>query len=195
MERLLKDRLVAMAARDLETRDRLASDGSLFDGYHPEMRTVHEENARALKEVIEVGGWPGSNVVGPEGAEAAWLIAQHAIGLPDFQRTCLQYLEEAVAAGAAPAWQAAKLVDRIRTYEGRPQLFGTSFDWDESGELSPRPIEKPHEVDRRRAEVGLEPLASAIEKFRAGNLGTPRPADVIEHRRSFANWLREAGWQ
>ncbi len=192
---MLEDRLVAMAARDLETRERLASDGSLFDGYHPEMQAVHEENARELAAVIEADGWPGSDMVGEAGAEAAWLIAQHAIGLPDFQRMCLRRLEAAVVTGTAPAWQMAMMVDRVRTYEGRPQLFGTSFDWDESGEQSPRPIEDPQDVDRRRAEVGLEPLASAVAKFRARVSGEPQPTDLIERAKSFADWLCKVGWR
>lgn len=191
---ILRDRLLAMAARDLETRERLASDGSLFDGYHPEMQAVHEENARALQAVIVATGWPGSDVAGREGAEAAWLIAQHAIGLPDFMRMCLRHLERAVAAGTAPAWQMAMMIDRIRTYEGRPQMFGTSFDWDDGGQQSPRPIEDPEGVDRRRASVGLEPLAAAIDTFRARDFGQ-RPADLVAYRKGFADWLRKVGWR
>lgn len=184
-----------MATRDLRVRERLAGDGSLFDGYHPEMQAVHEEHARALGEIIGAGGWPGSDVAGAEGAEAAWLIAQHAVALPDFQRMCLRYVEDAVAAGTAPAWQMAMMVDRIRTYEGRPQCYGTSFDWDDEGEQSPRRIEDPQDVDRRRADVGLGPLAHAVEQFRARNGGDPRPADLAEHRRRFDEWVHEVGWR
>lgn len=191
----LGERLVAMAARDGAVRERLARDGGLFDGYHPEMRAVHEENARALGEAIDAGGWPGSDAVGPDGAEAAWLIAQHAIGLPTFQRACLRHLDEAAAAGTAPAWQAAMLTDRIRKYEGRPQLYGTSFDWDDDWEWSPGPIEDPEGVDRRRAAVGLEPLEAAIIAFRARNAGTPRPADLDAYRRGYAAWLHDVGWR
>lgn len=150
---------------------------------------------RALGEAIEAVGWPGSDMVGPDGAEAAWLIAQHAIGLPAFQRSCLRHLEAAAAARTAPAWQAAMLTNRIRTYEGRPQLFGTSFDRDDEGELSPRPIADPEGVDRRRAEVGLEPLGPAIDAFRARNVRTPRPADLDAYRKGFIDWLHEVGWR
>ena len=191
----LAARLVALAAEDLATRERLAADGSLFDGYHPEMQAVHEANARALEAIVAEIGWPTRDVAGEDGAEAAWLIAQHAIGLPAFQRRCFALLETAVAAGKAPAWQRAMMLDRIRTYEGRPQIYGTSFDWDEEGRLSPRPIEDPAGVDRRRAEAGLEPLETAIEKLRARDAGQPRPADLAEHRRRMDEWARRVGWR
>ena len=195
MNRILADRLIALAAHDLETRERLAADGSLFDGYHPEMQAVHEANARALEAIIVETGWPTPRLAGEDGAEAAWLIAQHAIGLPRFQRKCLELLKAAVAAGEAPAWQMAMMVDRILTYEGRPQVYGTSFDWDDDGELSPRPIQGPEGLDQRRAEVGLEPLDSAIAKLRARDSAQPRPADLTEHRRRMDEWARLVGWR
>lgn len=195
MNGALKDRLVSMAARDLEVRERLASDGSLFDGYHPEMQAVHEENAGELEGVIDAWGWPTAELVGDDGAEAAWLIAQHAVGLPQFQRRCLQLLKAAVAEGKAPAWQMAMMLDRIRTYEGRPQVFGTSFDWDEAGEFSPRPIEDPDGVDQRRAGIGLQPLADAVAKHRARSATEPKPANLAERARRMDEWAHEVGWR
>jgi hypothetical protein len=119
-----------MAERDLTVRERLARDGSLFDGYHPEMQAVREANAAALADIIDHEGWPPADRVGDDGAEAAWLIAQHAISLPDFARRCLAELERSAEAGGVPRWQPAYLEDRIRSLKGQPQRYGTSFDWD-----------------------------------------------------------------
>lgn len=195
MNSKLADRLVTLAAHDLETRERLAKDGSLFDGYHPEMQAVHETNAVELEAIIGAIGWPTSQIVGNDGADAAWLIAQHAIGSPSFQRKCLELLKVAVAAGDAPAWQMAMMLDRIRTYEGIPQIYGTQFDWDDDGALSPRDIEDPDAVDQRRKEVGLEPLGEAIEKIRARDAAQVRPQDLTEHRARMDKWAREVGWR
>ena len=37
-----------------------------------------------------------------------------------------------------PAWQPAMLEDRIRVFEGRPQLYGTQLEPDEQGNMRPR---------------------------------------------------------
>ena len=191
----LRDRLLALAAHDLAVRDELAANGSLFDGYHPAMRAVHEENAAQLREILATSGWPAADQVGSDGAQAAWLIAQHAIGLPQVQRACLRALHAAVARRQIPAWQPAMLLDRIRTMEGKPQLFGTQFDWDDAGELSPLPIADAVTVDARRAGIGLPPMAEAIADQRA-RLGNERPPPDPEQRRLAAEeWAKRAGWR
>jgi hypothetical protein len=109
-------------------------------------------------------GWPGEAIVGQEGASAAWLIAQHAIGEPTFQRACLLALEAAAARSEVPAWQPAMLEDRIRVFEGKLQRYGTQLQVDDEGELHPHPIEDPDGVEARRAAVGLEPLADRLAR-------------------------------
>jgi hypothetical protein len=195
VDRHLAARLTALAAHDLQTRQRLADEGSLFDGYHPEMQAVHETNARELETIIAETQWPIARLVGEDGADAAWLIAQHAIGLPQFQRKCLALLKTAVAAGQAPAWQMAMMLDRVRTLEGRLQVYGTQFDWDDSGELSPLPIEDLASVDQRRKDVGLEPLEVAIARHRAQGESQPRPAELAERKRRMDEWARLVGWR
>lgn len=187
--------LKARADADLRKRDELVSKGVLFDGYHPEMEALHIENARALEAIIAKIGWPHEGIVGSEGAVAAWLIAQHAISLPDFQRKVLGLLKE--NAGHVPPAHAAYLEDRIRRFEGRPQLYGTQFDWDESGQLSPGEIEDEANVDSRRAAVGLGPLAGRIAEMRrnAAAEGDKPSADMRKRREEMENWARKAGWR
>ena len=190
----VRQRLLALIAEDERVRAELAADGSLFDGYHPRMEAVHVANATALEAML-AQGWPGSELAGEDGAEAAWRIVQHAIGLPAFQRRCLALIEAAVTAGDAPAYQAAYLSDRIRTFEGRPQLYGTQFDWDDKGEMSPRPIEDEANVDARRLALGLSTLAEITAHHRS-TLGTQRrPAGDADRKRDFEAWLRKTGWR
>ena len=193
----LRQLLISLAQRDLETRERLAADGSLFDGYNAEMQAVHEENAAVLAEIIQERGWPTSAVVGEDGAEAAWLIVQHAIGLPTFQRECLRLLEKAAAIGEIPAWQPAYLIDRMLIFEGKPQVYGTSHDWDEDGIMSPRPIADPASVDERRAAVGLPSLDEETSRLRlqAKNENHSKPASYAERQRSMEDWAKSVGWR
>lgn len=71
--------LLAMAEQDLRIRTELAAGGSLFDGYHPRMRAVHDAHAARLAAIMDAAGWRGESQVGREGADAAWLIIQHAM--------------------------------------------------------------------------------------------------------------------
>ena len=186
-----------MAAEDVRVREELAADGSLFESYHPVMEEVHRRNAARLAVILDERGWPGRTLVGEDGSAAAWLVVQHAIAEPALQRRGLKLLREAAARGEAPPVHPAMLEDRIRVAEGRPQLYGTQFDWDQNGEMSPEPIEDRAAVDDRRRAVGLDPLEAQTRRMRAGvALGKERPPrDWAERRRRMDEWARSVGWR
>ena len=184
---------MGLAAADLALRERLARSGALFGGYHPEMARLHAEHARRLRAHLARFGWPRAEAA----AEAAWLIVQHAIAEPDFQRGMLAALREVAAAGGVLASRVAALEDRIAAFEGRAQRFGTQLDWDEAGELSPWPrVEAPERVDERRAQVGLGPLAEHVAALRAEAAahGARPPADLAAYRAEALRWARSVGW-
>src|SRR5262245_25282419 len=153
----LRAELLAMAEEDQRVRAELAADGSLFDGYHPRMAEVHRQNAARLSALLDQHGWPGAAVVGEDGSAAAWLVLQHAIGDPPVMCRGLELLAR-LEPGTVDPVQLAMLEDRIRAFEGRPQRYGTQYDWDDRGQLSPLPIEDPGSVDDRRRAIGLGPL-------------------------------------
>ena len=186
-----------MAADDGAMRERLVEDGSLFDGYNPLMAIVHRRNGDRLAEMVDAYGWPGATLVGEDGADAAWLVLHHAIGDPVLQRRCLPLLVEAAVQGEIPAWHPATLLDGIRFYEGRPQVYGSMFDWDESGRLVPWAIEDAERVDERRASVGLPPLAAQVACARAAaeQEGDHQPADPVARRDEAERWAQSVGWR
>lgn len=183
--------LLEAAARDADVRRELESQGVLHGGYHPRMEAVHRDNAARLRAMIEQHGWPNEARAGPDGAEAAWLIAQHAIGEPVFMRDCRDRLLDEVRAGAVPRWQLAYLEDRIAVFEGRGQRFGTHVEIAPDG---PRlmPVDDTDGVDLRREAVGLPPNAERL----ASLVDAPRPTDAefaamkAEERR----WRAAVGW-
>lgn len=193
----VRDELLAMADEDLRVREGLAASGELFAGYHPALQAVHDANAARLAAILDALGWPGEPKVGARAAEAAWLIVQHAIAQPAFQRRALEFLRTAVDLGEAPGVQLAMLEDRIRTLEGRPQRYGTQFDWDAAGELSPLPVDDPERLDERRRAVGLGPLEEAVvAQRRAAQAEGERPPDDWRARqRAMEEWLRTVGWR
>src|SRR5688500_2866409 len=117
METELRQRLLGMAEEDGRVRAELAATGELFQGYAPRMEEVHRRNARELESIIDRYGWPGKSLVGDDGADAAWLILQHAIGNPSLQRRCVAVLREAVARGEMEPAHVAYLEDRVCFFE------------------------------------------------------------------------------
>lgn len=182
-------------ATDEAVRQRLAADGSLFEGYHPEMQAVHDDNAHALERIVADIGWPDANKVGRDAADAAWRILQHAIARPDLQRGMLELLKVEAEAGRIPAWQPAYLEDRIACHEGRPQTWGTQFDWDEEGRMSPLPIADPDRIEARRAAIGLPPLAEVTAEHRKRTEGEGPPKDLAARRAGYEAWARKVGWR
>lgn len=189
--------LIDAARNDIETRTRLARSGALFTGYHPEMEAVHNANADLAERALDAIGWPGRHKLGDEGAGAAFLIIQHAIGRPSLQRRALALMLEAIPEGQANALDAAYLSDRIAIFEGREQAFGTQFDWDANGQLSPSPTRDPETLDERRASVGLPSMAETIANMRANAAaeGERAPVDLAQRRAEFEAWTRRAGWR
>jgi len=121
------------------------------------LNEVDAENTKWLKGVVEKHGWPSNTLVGSDGAEAAWLLAQHADADPKFQRRCLDLMAK-VPKNEVSQSKLAYLTDRVLLAEGRNQLYGTQF-MSVDGKWKPRPLEDEANVDKRREEAGLRPLA------------------------------------
>ena len=172
MDEELQRELLARAEEDQRVR-RLASppkgqhEFRLPDEVAEEWHRVDTDNTRWLADLVATRGWPGHTLAGTDGAEAAWLLAQHADRDPELQRTFLEALRGAVADGEASPANLAYLEDRVRVHDGRPQLYGTQFTVTD-GELRPSPIEDPERLDERRAEAGLGPFAAYEAQMRAG---------------------------
>lgn len=194
MNDALTQQLLDLVATDHELRAELASAGELHGGYHPRMAKVHAINAGALEQIVDEFGWPGVSLVGHDGAEAAWILLQHAIAHPSLFRRCLPLVEDSIDRGEAPAYQAAYLQDRIACFEDRPQRYGTQFDWDDNGEMSPLPLLDEVRVDEYRARVGLAPLQERIRQIRSENETVAAPDDINEWRRQKHAWAKSVGW-
>jgi len=65
------------------------------------MEDLRKRNAARLAALIDANGWPGRSRVGEDGARAAWLILQHAIGNPPLMRRGWTLLRGGANEGAA----------------------------------------------------------------------------------------------
>ncbi len=126
------------------------------------MLRIDTENTERLGEIVERHGWPTYTLVGKDGAQAAWILAQHADSSPKFQRKCLDLMAK-VPRDEISRRDVALLTDRVLLAEGKKQVYGTQFTM-ENGKCKPRPLEDEANVDKRRKEVGLPSLAEYFQE-------------------------------
>ncbi|MEV7332156.1 DUF6624 domain-containing protein [Micromonospora sp. NPDC093244] len=152
-DKALHDELIAMLERDQADRE-----GS------PQAESDQARTAR-LKDIVRAHGWPTFALVGEDGGNAAWAIAQHSDLDPAFQQEALDLLRAAVAAGQASPGNLAYLHDRVATGRGEPQEYGTQIRCGPGGPVPATPIRNEADVERRRAEAGLPTLASYLAEM------------------------------
>ena len=129
-------------------------------------KTINENDSIDLIKVtaiIDKYGWPGPDVVGQQGNQAVFLVIQHT----DIktQEKYLPMMREAVKNKKAAASSLALLEDRVALRQGKKQIYGSQVHGSPDGNPWLSPLEAPDNVDKRRAAVGLEPLADYLRHF------------------------------
>lgn len=188
--------IIELKNADLELRDKLVQNGQLGNGYNEAMRQLHNSNAERLDQLIDTIGYPTIEKVGKAACEAAWLVIQHSIEKPAFMKKCVTLLEEVITENKADQKRLAYLTDRIAAFEGTPQLYGTQFDWDENGELSPKPVDDLTKVNQRRKSIGLNTLEeqTAMIRERAKKERELPPKDFDKRKVEIDEWRKRVGW-
>jgi hypothetical protein len=190
------DKIIELKKTDLEFRGKLIESGKLDEGYNKEMAEIHNRNVKTLNEIINKIGYPTVDKVGKEASEATWLIIQHSIGQPKFMKKCMKLLEIAVHQNKANSKNLAYLTDRIAVFENKPQLYGTQFDWDEKGELSPNLIDDLKKVNQRRKSIGLNSIEEQTKIIRkqAKNNNQSPPTNFKQRKQEIEEWKKTVGW-
>lgn len=124
---------------------------------------IDAANLARIVGIIDSNGWPNRSSVGDKASDAVFFIIQHAS--ESYQKKYFPMLRAAAAAGEALPKHVALLQDRILMTEGERQLYGSQLQQNAAGGWEYYPIEDEENVDRRRAEVGLPPLAENAKRF------------------------------
>jgi len=134
-----------------------------------------------LAEIVDGHGWPGRALVGEDGADAAWLLAQHCDRHHSLREGWLEAVADAVARHDADPRHLARLADRIAMINGDGQRFGTYAELDRAADTITWlfPAEGSlTDVDRCRREIGLPPLRDDLQE--------PEGAGPYRYRRTTA---------
>lgn len=121
-------------------------------------------NLVKIEEILRIYSYPGKSLVGEVEASTAWLVVQHA---PlEKQVQYFPMIEDAAQKGEIPKSDSALLLDRIRMRQGQPQVYGSQIVRDpNSGQWMLHLVEDEANVNRRRAEIGMEPLEDYALRF------------------------------
>lgn len=121
-------------------------------------------NLIKIQKILDEKGWLGSNVIGSQGNSTLFLVIQHSS--LEVQEKYLPMMRDAVKNGKANSSSLALLEDRVALRKGGKQIYGSQIGRDqETGEYFVSPLIDPENVDKRRAEVGLGPIADYISNW------------------------------
>ena len=163
LERAWRARLKASAEIDRASHSRTAMANPCLTAWGAcvtAMNLQRVDNAAALMERMNATDIARALKKEPRLAGSIFLITQHADSLPAFQKDMLDRLARLSKRGLLPARDIAMLTDRVMARSQGKQHFGTQMSCAAGKVVYRPPLDATRqEVDRRRQEVGLPPLA------------------------------------
>lgn len=121
-------------------------------------------NLIEIKNILDKYGWLGADVIGAQGNATLFLVIQHSDLAT--QEKYLPMMREAVKNGKAQGSSLALLEDRVALRQGKKQIYGSQIGRDAETQIYyVSPLEDPDNVDKRRAEVGLQPLSEYVNQW------------------------------
>jgi predicted TIM-barrel fold metal-dependent hydrolase len=121
--------------------------------------SIFRTHQKRVKQVFDNFGFPGYDLVGEGGSSDFWLIVQHSDHNPEFQLEVLEKMKKEVDKGNAGSRTYGLLVDRVKLNTGEAQIYGTQVAYNmEICQAYPRKLADSINVNKRRKEIGLEPL-------------------------------------
>ncbi len=166
----VRQELVQLGVEDQEPRQELTAEKMQDTVFARAMLRGDSARTARLRAIVEEYGWPDSTRVGPEAAEAAFLILQHS-PVQEFQEAMLPVLEGLVEQGTVPRDDAAMLIDRVLMHQGLPQRYGTQFTM-EDGHWVLYKVGDEAGLEARRKAVGL-PTMQEYMRILEELTGTP----------------------
>ncbi len=159
--------MVDQYARRFGTRPATAgySEGEkkyFWNEYTSRFNNIDLENANELKQLLKVYGWIKISEFGEEAEKHAWIIVQHADHDVKFQKFILEQLNVLRFHKETDPKNYAFLYDRLKLSFNDPskrelQRYGTQGHC-EGQFWNYYPVEDEKNLDKIRAEIGLEPI-------------------------------------
>ncbi|MBT8219596.1 MAG: hypothetical protein KJP00_07220 [Bacteroidia bacterium] len=125
----------------------------------------HAINEKKIITILESEGWPSKDVIGERGAITICNVIQHSDN--EIRLRYLPMMKEAVRKKELQPRLLARAEDRIATERGDLQIYGGQIKYyPETKNFDVWPILDPENIDKRRAQIGLEPIAQFLRTRR-----------------------------
>ena len=129
--------------------------------YQEIFRKNHSSNIRKIRAILDDHGWPDTHVIGDHGNRSICNVLQHAD-----QKTRELYLpmmRQAVLDKKLEPRYLVRAEDRLATDRGELQIYGGQMKYyPETKSFNIWPVFDPINIDKRRAEIGLGPIAENL---------------------------------
>ena len=128
------------------------------------IRKIDSSNTVIVTSLLDKHGWLGPSIIGDQGNLTLFLVIQHSTH--DVRLKYFPQLKEAIAKQNAQPSQAALMEDRILSETEGRQKYGSQLFWNkEEGRYKPFPIIDEKNVNKRRADMGMEPLEEYLKRY------------------------------
>ncbi|HAA16583.1 MAG TPA: hypothetical protein DCE41_34695 [Cytophagales bacterium] len=130
--------------------------------YQAQYRENHAINIIKVRLILDTYGWPDPGTTGSNGNLTICNVLQHAD--QETRQYYIPLMKQAVLDQKLEAALLVRAEDRLATDRGEPQIYGGQMKYyPETESFNVWPVYDPVNVDQRRAEIGLGPLAEHLK--------------------------------
>jgi hypothetical protein len=130
--------------------------------YQKEYRKNHTLNIKKIKKILDKSDWPELTQIGEQGNRTICNVLQHAD--QETREHYIPLMKQAVLDKKLEPRFLVRAEDRIATDKGELQIYGGQMKYyPETKSFNVWPVYDPVNIDKRRAEIGLEPIAEFLK--------------------------------
>lgn len=141
--------------------DKHGADSEEYKKYQAIYEANHKINEQKVQAIL-ANGWPDTAGIGASGNRTICNVLQHSS--PEVRVKYLPLMKQAVMNQQLNPQLLVRAEDRIATDNGEPQIYGGQMKfYPETKSFNVWPVYDPVNIDKRRAEIGLGPIAEYLK--------------------------------